>query len=108
MTVESDYTRPTREDLIAICERAFTPQEKWRNRDSGDAHRQLGECYALLKAGCDFYVRYDGRLHTWWVTVEYHGFDYFEYGAQEGCTSNEQFYLPTAERLDARPGEDWY
>lgn len=98
---------PTRADLIAICERAFTPQDQWRNRDSSAAHRQLGECYALLKAGCDFWVRRDDR-DTYWVTVEHHGFDYFEYGSEEGCTSNEQYYLPTAARLDQVDGKDWY
>lgn len=31
---KTDYTR---EDLIAICERAIVPQDHWRNRDSASA-----------------------------------------------------------------------
>jgi len=104
-----DYTR---EELIAICERSFVPEEKWRNRDSASAHRQLGECYALLKAGCDFgiigrtpssFLQTDAE--TIWVVVAYKGFGAFEY---DGTPDDETFYLPTAERLNERDGQDWY
>jgi len=98
---------PNREDLLAICERAFVPEEKWSNRDSSAAQRQLGECYALLRAGCEFYVHEDDR-QTLWVSVEFYGFDSFEWGLDEVPRESEQYYLPTAERLDARDGKDWY
>lgn len=59
--------RPTREDLLALCERAFVPHDRWRNRDSSSAQRQLGEAYALLKAGCDFYVSGKSDTGTLWA-----------------------------------------
>lgn len=96
-----------REGLLAICEAAFVPQDKWRNRDSSAAQQQVGECYSMLRAGCDFWVREDEK-QTLWVTVEYHGFDYFEYGSEEGCCSSETYYLPTRARLDQVAGKDWY
>jgi len=99
---------PTREDLLAICERALTtPYIAWRNRDSSSAVRQLGEAHALLKAGCEFFVKPDERLHTWWVTVTYPGFEYFEDGYDGmGPLDDERFYIPFAERV--KDGEDWY
>lgn len=97
----------SREDLLAICERAFTPEAKWRNRDSSAAHRQLGECYALLRAGCPFYVHQDDH-QTLWVHVEFYGFESFEWGRDEVPRESERYYLPTKARLDARDGDDWY
>lgn len=100
---------PDRAALLDICERALsTPQSAWRDRDSASATRQLGEAYALLKAGCEFYItERDTRLNTWWVTIEYRGFDYFE-GTFDGMgpLDHERFYIPFAERLV--DGEDWY
>lgn len=101
-------TAPTREELLAICERALaTPEAAWCNRDSSSATRQLGEAYALLKAGCDFHVSRDDGLHTWWVTITYRGFNYFE-GDYDGMgpLDYERFYIPLAERVV--DGEDWY
>lgn len=46
----------TREDLIAICERAIVPQDHWRNRDSASAQLGVGAALVLLKAGCKFVV----------------------------------------------------
>jgi uncharacterized protein (DUF1684 family) len=106
-TPKQDYTR---EDLVALCERAFVPHAKWRNRDTADAQRQLGECYALLRAGCDFVIL-DGRYglttdeRTVWVEITFRGFAYFDY---DGDWNTETFYLPTAPRLDRRDGGDWY
>jgi hypothetical protein len=102
----SDYTRG---DLLAICERAFVPQDKWCDRDSSSAQMQLGQCYALLKAGCDFHIRSDSSLctddRTIWVAVAWHGFDYFDWG---GAPDDDTFYLPTVKRLDQCAGRDWY
>lgn len=96
-----------REALLALCERGFVPQERWRDRDSSSAQQQLGECYALLRAGCEFYVRTERDTH--WVTIEYKGFAYFE-GTYDGMgpLDHDRYYVPTAERLAAADDGDWY
>jgi len=109
-----DYSR---EELIGLLAQSFVPEEKWRNRDSAGAQRQVGECLALLKAGCDFEVLTAGNLitddKTIWVEIWFKGFQYFE-----GCYEDEDsernkkqsdtFYLPTAEHLEKAEGSDWY
>lgn len=99
-----------RDSLISICERAFVPQQHWRNRDTSSAQRQLGEAYALIKAGCEFHIlRGDGGIatndHTIWIQIEFKGFAFFDY---DGSTENETYYLPTTQRLDRVAGKDWY
>lgn len=99
-----------RSELIAICQRAFVPESKWGNRDSSGAQIQVGECLALLSAGCEFKVLDDKDLktddRTIWLEVAYRGFSYFEEG--EGRERNT-FYLPTTSRLNSiGPGNDWY
>lgn len=107
----------TREELIKICEQAFVPQNKWHNRDSSSAQIHLGECYALLKAGCHFEMNQDGPKpddQTIWIQFFVKDFLWFE-GSQEtefGNKSNSQedylYYLPTQKRLDKANGQDWY
>ena len=98
----------TREQLVSICERAIVPENEWGNRDSGDAHRQLGEAWALLKAGCPYRVLHDEDLNTndktIWLEISYDGFGSVESG--EHHLESETFYLPTEEHLK-REG-DWY
>ena len=100
-----DYTR---EELISICNDASVPQDKWRNRDSADAQRQMGDCLALLRAGCQFEISHEYSLatdeHTIWIVIRYKGFDYFELGE----ISQETFYLPTRLRLEHSQDSDWY
>lgn len=96
--------QPTREELIALMDRAVVPQEKWHNRDSASAQRQLGEGRALLLAGCPFVFDDDCDQDTWWITISYKGFDWFE----QHIPSSDTCYIPTAKRLEARAGEDWY
>lgn len=98
---------PTREELIDLCERGVVPHDRWYNRDSSAAQRQLGEALALLRAGCDFRVPADPAptSQTWWVRIAFDGFAHFDYG---GGQDDELFYIPTAERLAAREGTDWY
>lgn len=95
-----------REDLISLCERGIVNKDSWGNRDSASAHRQLGECWALLKANCDFRLLSEGHLvtdeYTIWIEITYPGFAYCEGGAMEKRT----FYLPTDLRLER--GGDWY
>lgn len=102
-----DYTR---EELVSICERAIVPESKWCDRDSAGAQRQVGETWALLRAGCDFeVVEKDGHIitdeHTIWVRLKYDGFSVFDSGADK---YEELSYLPTTQHLDERNGEDWY
>lgn len=94
----------TREDLLTLCERGFVPESAWRNRDSSAAQRQLGECYALLRAGCIFFIKEE--TDTLWVDVEFLGFDAFEWG--DHARDHERFYVPTASRLARADGRDWY
>jgi hypothetical protein len=95
----------TREDLLAICECAFVQQEHWYNRDSASAQRQLGEAYALLKAGCEFWIGSDTDIRTIWVVITSEGFAHKDY---DGGLDTEHFYLPTRERLAQSDGKDWY
>lgn len=111
MAIKTDYTR---EELIAICERAVVPHNKWSDRDSPSAHENLGLCWVMLKAGCDFHVHPVGAAsgcftdeRTIWLTVNWRTFSDFEYGSSFASHS-EQFYLPTPARLDDTQGMDWY
>ena len=103
---------PTREELIALCERATEePQSHWYDRDSASARMQVGQAWALLRAGCDFRVEHEpddaptiSDANTWWVEITYEGFDYHEIGER----STDTFYIPTAKRLNERADGDWY
>lgn len=105
---ESAPDEITREHLLALCERGFVNEDHWHDRDSSRAHRQLGECYALLRAGCEFWVEPEVKHHAHWVHVHYYGFDSFEYGRNEVPKESDSFYVPTAESLAASAGRDWY
>lgn len=114
-----DYTR---EELIAICDKAFVPQDKWGNRDSLSAQMGIYRAYGLLKAGCWFEVLSEGDLktdeRTIWLRLKAHNFRWFEYACEddtprEGYGDDEYgmdllYYLPTPERLDFVNGNDWY
>lgn len=99
----------TRDELLEICEKAFVHTDRWHDRDSHYAQCQLGECYALLKDGCEFKVLYDDDLktddHTIWVTITSTGFAWFEY---DGAMEEDVYYLPTLKRLEDADGWDWY
>lgn len=99
-------TQPTRDELIQLCHDAIVPQERWNDRDSAIAHRQLGECLALLRAGCEFSIEGDTTDETIWVRITYRGFAAFEYGDDQ--LAHHKFYVPTRARLDRASGEDWY
>ena len=113
-------TKYTRERLIKICEKAFVLQKNWSDRDSADAQRQLGSCYALLKAGCKFEILYTkGGVcstdeNTIWIQFWVHDFQWFELGEEsfEDKRGNKNmdyhFYLPTSSRLRRHSGRDWY
>ena len=98
-------TEYTREELLAICEAGFVPQEHWSNRDTASAQRQLGEAYALLKAGCDYSIGSDTNNRTIWAVITFEGFARKDY---DGGLDTEHFYLPTRKRLADANGTDWY
>ncbi|WP_226035720.1 hypothetical protein [Aquibacillus saliphilus] len=89
-----------RQELIDLCEKAIVSEDKWGNRDSASAQRQIGELWALLKAGCDYKLDHNSLS----ITVYYKGFMYFEMLDIE----SEYFYLPTLKELEELNGEDWY
>lgn len=91
-------------ELIKICENAVVDESEWRNRDTASAQRQLGECWALLKAGCNYTVT-DRRTDVIWLDVYFDGFMTKDAGASK---DSESFYLPTFEDLKRVNGSDWY
>lgn len=107
----------TRENLIKRCEEASVKQERWSNRDSAEAQRQVGECLMLLKAGCDFEVLKgkehkpcSTNIHTIWIEISFKGFSWFEDGLkedQDAFLSKHTFYLPQSTVL-RKNGGDWY
>ena len=94
----------SREELISICERAIVPESEWGNRDSPEAQQQVGQCWALLRAGCPFTVNQDDNLGTYWVTIAHPVFDTFEHDPD--LREQSQFYLPQPDRIE--DGQDWY
>lgn len=115
----------TRDELIAICEAALVPQDRWHDRDSYRAQLQVGTCWALLRAGCDFEVitrktdkdrvRTDGKtiwLRTYGQGFRWHEYDWEGYGEsvrrRDEYLDVELHYLPTEKRLREAAGGDWY
>lgn len=112
-----------REELVAICEAAIVPETDWYDRDSAMAHRQVGECWAQLSAGCEFEVHGSKRAgtrdddmyttrNTIWLTVWAEGFQFHESHEPDDpprlCKDENTYYLPTRKRLKAAGGKDWY
>lgn len=108
----NDYTR---EELVALCERAVVAHDQWSDRDSARAHVQLGQLWALLKAGCDFHInKVDDRTGMLDIWVTWRGFQWFEgtgdpaeYRRDE-LMEDDTFYMPGEERLNDMDGKDWY
>ncbi|MBD2503916.1 hypothetical protein [Anabaena azotica] len=93
---------PTREELIALCQRAIVKESNWRNRDSFLSQENIGRCWALLQADCQYEIVENSR--TWDLEFEVRGFQYFEIGEIEIVSG----YIPKQELLDAKSGNDWY
>jgi len=105
-----DMREEQRKMLIQLCDDGASPVEKWSNRDSSAAHRQLGECRGLLASGCEF-IAHEGDRGTWDVSIWFPGFNYFEYGPDElpdRGLEYETYYVPTRDCLERNKGEDWY
>jgi len=99
---------PTRGELVALCEAASRPESVWHDRDSAGAQRQVGEAWALLRAGCDFSIdtEMDGGDRTIWLRIKSRGFRAVEYGPD--YADEDLFYIPTQGRLDSVGEKDWY
>lgn len=113
--MRTDYTRA---ELVAICEQAVVPVEKWRNRDSASAQQGVGLAWVLLRAGCEFHIHPNppaGKrgcftdADTIWLDLDWPGFSAFEYGRSDRhYWEDETVYLPTPESLARAAGDDWY
>ncbi|VXC06823.1 hypothetical protein [Aeromicrobium sp. 9AM] len=108
--VKTDYTR---EDLIAICEKAIVPESDWSDRDSQRSQVKIGQAWALLKAGCDWHLADDPETdaRTIWIEIYSQGFNWFEGGydgRDDEFLTRDLFYLPTPGRLIKADGKDWY
>jgi hypothetical protein len=101
--------KPTRQELISLCEQGIIPVEKWANNDTTAAQLQLGSCWLSLKAGCKFEIKNIG-IYLITLIVFYPIFCTNENG--ESLNSSElaegSFVIPTQRRLDEKKGEDWY
>jgi hypothetical protein len=99
----------TRDELIAICERAVVPHDRWSDRDTPSAQEGVGKAWVFLRAGCDFRVLTSGFVitddNTIWLEIDHDNFGVIDWG---GPRETETFYLPTPERLNANSGKDWY
>lgn len=101
----------TTEELIALCERAIVPVERWHDRDSARSQTKIGQALALLRAGAEWRFSNDPRTddNTIWIEITYPGFNAFEMGrGDREYWEDDLFYIPTAARLEATAGRDWY
>lgn len=112
--MSEDRHEYTREQLIKLCHLGIVQKENWLDRDTSDAHRQLGEAWALLAAGCDFEILRQGDLatddKTIWIEIHFDSFMTFEAGetGNREYQSAETYYLPTPLRIAEAKGKDWY
>jgi hypothetical protein len=51
--VKTDYTR---EELINLCPKSIDTVEKWNLDYSTTINERIGECWAMLMAGCPFRI----------------------------------------------------
>ena len=93
-------------ELIDICEKSFIKEDNWNNRDSESAQRQLGECYVLLKDGCEYKINENSTDNFILLTIYSKGFTYFDWG--NNVKEEREYYIPTYKRLEETNGKDWY
>lgn len=98
--VKTDYTR---EEMIALCDKAIFDVADWSNRDHPEAMVQVGKCWALLKSGCQFKIITEDENniglvtmeHIVWLEITFPVFNDFEYGTTKTPEYSETFYIPT-------------
>lgn len=106
--IKTGYTRA---ELIELAHDACqVPKNAWSDRDTPGALEQAAHAWQLLNAGCDYTIDTDdkalgSRRRTVWVWITHPTFGYYDHDADPETTL---FYLPTRERLNERPGQDWY
>lgn len=100
----------SRDDLLEICRRSIVNVHRWGNTlDSGYAQTQIGRCWALLSAGCDFRIMtaQQGDPSVWCTQALRIGVevDVRIAGTVDSC--EEVFLLPTRRVLNVANGGDW-
>lgn len=112
--MDKEYSR---EELIKLCEKAIVLEKNWIDRDSSYSQKEIGEAWALLKAGCDFRILREGcgctqsDEKTIWIEINYCGVGYFEGSGdleKPAGKESETYYIPTEKRLKEANGDDWY
>jgi len=100
----------TRATLHQLCIDAIVHERSWNDRDASAAHLNIGKCWALLSAGCEYSLEFENDYIN--VQFKVRDFAWFEYqdDNEEPASDNHKykFYLPTRERLNEANGEDWY
>lgn len=116
--VRTDWTR---EELIAICQRAVVPVKDWRHLQAAEVHEKHGLCWVLLTAGCEFTVQPaapEGTRRSCatdaqyiWVFIAWPDVSDLRLGTRPKAPAGSNcaaFRLPTPARLDEAAGKDWY
>lgn len=94
----------TRERLIELCEKAIVDESKWDDRDSSAAQMNIGQAWALLKAGCEYQITSHNKEYIN-LDISYKDFGSFE---RSKPNETESFYIPSEDRLKYFGGNDWY
>ena len=92
-----------RQTLIELCEKSTVHESKWGNRDSHSAQKNIGEAWALLRAGCEYEI-YEKNHKVYHLKIYSKGFMYFE----GGNTEVDFYYIPTEKRINDSIDGDWY
>jgi hypothetical protein len=92
-----------RKYLVDLCDRGLVPESKWKNRDTFLFQKKLALCEWFLLCGCKYTILSWDEYYIQ-ICLYAHGFMYFE----EGEPENEDFSIPSEERLNQLKGEDWY
>ena len=99
----------TRDVLLQLCNDAIVQESTWDDRDSSAAHLNIGKCWALLSAGCEYGLEFDREFIN--IQFRVKDFAWFEH-CDDDEPGNEnidyKFYLPTREKLKKANGKDWY
>lgn len=92
----------SRKRLITLCKKGIVPVGNWEDSDSHKAQEQLGVCWVLLNAGCEFKITQETNNE---INLLIH---YPVFGNIEVGRNSHFFYIPTEQKLSKRAGIDWY